>query len=62
MDIKTDDLIGRLRYMAHTTGDLCISCKYEHGCHSDGCAILRQTATLLEKLTGTAKGTGDTSG
>lgn len=62
MDIKTEDLIGRLRYMTHTTGDLCTGCGYEHGCHFDGCAILRQTVALLEKLTGPTKGTGDTSG
>ena len=49
MEVNT--IVKLLRKMKIETGSLaCLGCGYEHGCSLHGCAILREAADALERM------------
>ena len=47
-----EQILQALRRLRAETGSLvCIGCGWEHNCGTHGCAILRQAADLIERLT-----------
>ena len=50
--MTTNDLLEALARLRVETGSLaCLGCGREHNCSTHGCAILRATADLIERLT-----------
>lgn len=48
--MSDNDLIAALRRLKVQTGSLvCLGCGREHNCGIHGCAILRETISLVEK-------------
>ena len=52
MNISTEDLIAALRSLKTQTGSVdCSGCGREHNCSTSGCALIREAADQLERLT-----------
>jgi hypothetical protein len=51
MDMEVKELVKALKNLQVQTGSLvCLGCGHEHGCGMHGCAILRDSANLLESM------------
>ena len=51
------DLIAALRRMAPETGGLpCLGCGHEHGCSVHGCAVLKEAADRLDRMSRAREG------
>lgn len=52
MNISIEDLIAALRSLKTQTGSIsCLGCGHEHNCSTSGCALIREAADQLERLT-----------
>lgn len=52
MNISTEDLIAALRSLKTQTGSVdCSGCGREHNCSTSGCALIREAADQLKRLT-----------